>query len=121
MTTTNPHIRAAIERAGLTQNDISRWLRVSPSALSKRLARVPMRRIDEVAIQAAIDALTPGTPACQKDALDFYADYSSYMLPAEDKRGVRRGLAFAVYARPILDDGGRRARMALGEEEVAHE
>lgn len=53
--------------------------------------------------------------------LDFYADYASYMLPAEDKRGTRRGMAYATYARPILEDGGRRARIALGEEEDAYE
>lgn len=56
-----------------------------------------------------------------RDTLDFYADYATYMLPAEDKRGTRRGMAYATYARPILADGGRRARIALGEEEDADE
>lgn len=50
-----------------------------------------------------------------KQALDFYADYPVYMLPAEDRPGMWHSPT-ATYARPILNDGGRRARRALGEE-----
>lgn len=48
-------------------------------------------------------------------ALDFYADYATYMLPSEDFRGGARS-GDAIYIRPILEDGGARARRALGEE-----
>lgn len=48
-------------------------------------------------------------------ALNYYADYGHYMLPERPTFSDRKG---AVYVRSILDDGGRRARVALGEGEV---
>lgn len=65
-------------------------------------------------LRREIRALRESLRECKK-ALDFYADYSTYMLPREDLPGVGHRAGF-IYVRPILDDGGRRARRALGEE-----
>lgn len=45
-----------------------------------------------------------------EQALEFYADHTSYMI---DGPAVRRG---AIYHRPVMDDGGTIARKALGEK-----
>lgn len=50
--------------------------------------------------------------ARMETALQFYARYDNYMIPAKESLMMREG---AVYHRPILDDGGRTARVALGE------
>lgn len=97
------------------------WRRDAPATPRPRKAHsTPHKPVTDQVSREHIASLREQV-AYLRAELDFYADYASYMLPAEDKRGPGRRLAYATYARPILEDGGRRARIALGEEEDADE
>ncbi|RAL23061.1 hypothetical protein DL240_09245 [Lujinxingia litoralis] len=72
-------------------------------------------RMERDALRRAYEELSEdlnATIVVLADALEFYADYGSYMLADESRLRLHRG----GYRRAILEDGGLRARQALGED-----
>ncbi|TXD36527.1 hypothetical protein FRC98_11860 [Lujinxingia vulgaris] len=79
------------------------------------LGHLELARLERDAARRAYDELADDLNTTIHelvDALEFYADYATYVIPDES----RLRLVKAGYRCPILADGGRRARVALGEE-----
>ncbi|RDV36161.1 helix-turn-helix domain-containing protein [Bradymonadaceae bacterium TMQ3] len=79
------------------------------------LGQLELARLERDAARRAYDELADDLNTTIRelvDALEFYADYATYMIPDESRLRIVK----AGYRRPILADGGCRARVALGEE-----
>lgn len=79
------------------------------------IGQLELARLERDAARRAYDELADDLNTTIRelvDALEFYADYATYMIPDESRLRIFK----AGYRRPILADGGRRARVALGEE-----